>query len=46
MTEKQSRRRAIPHAHMPDAETVAAELAKVESMDDFFGEEGLYSLIW
>jgi len=36
MTQEKGRKRANPQEHMPDAEHVAAELAKAESMDDFF----------
>ncbi len=38
MTQRKGRKRANPQEYMPDAEHVAAELAKAESMDDFFGK--------
>ena len=41
MTQRKSRKRANPKEYMPDADSVAAELAKAESMDDFFGKEGI-----
>jgi transposase-like protein len=31
---------------MPDAEVVAAELAKAESMDDFFGKDGIFAKLF
>ncbi|MEZ4540945.1 MAG: IS256 family transposase [Chloroflexota bacterium] len=31
---------------MPDAEHVAAELAKAESMDDFFGKDGIFARLF
>ena len=43
MTQRKSRKRANPQDYMPDAESVAAELAKAESMDDFVGKEGITS---
>jgi transposase-like protein len=46
MTEKQKRKRANPQDHMPDAEVVAAELAKAESMDDFFGKDGIFAKLF
>jgi transposase-like protein len=46
MTEKQNRKRANPQDHMPDAEVVAAELAKAESMDDFFGKDGIFAKLF
>jgi hypothetical protein len=46
MTEKQKRKRANPQDHMPDGEIVAAELAKAESMDDFFGKDGIFAKLF
>ena len=43
MTQRKSRKRANPKEYMPDADSVAAELAKAESMDDFFGKEGIFA---
>jgi transposase-like protein len=43
MSSKSSRKRANPQDYMPSAEEVAAELAKAESMDDFFGKEGIFA---
>ena len=43
MTQRKSRKRATPKEYMTDADSVAAELAKAESMDDFFGKEGITS---
>ena len=44
--EKRSRKRANPQDYMPDAETVAAELGKAQSMDDFFGKEGIFAKLF
>ena len=46
MTQRKSRKRAKPQEFMPDAESVAAELAKAESMDDFFGKEGIFAKLF
>ena len=46
MTQKRSRKRAKPQQYMPDAETVAAELGKAKSMDDFFGKEGIFAKLF
>ncbi len=43
MTQKRNRKRAKPEQHMADAETVAEELGKAESMDDFFDEEDIFA---
>ena len=43
MSSKSNRKRANPQDYMPSAEEVAAELAKAESMDDFFGKEGIFA---
>jgi len=39
MTQKKCRKRVNPQEHMPDAECVAAELARAEPLDDFFGKD-------
>ena len=46
MTEKKARKRANPQDYMPEAEEVARELAKAESMDDFFGKEGIFARLF
>ena len=46
MTQRKSHKRANPQDYMPDAESVAAELAKAESMDDFFGKEGIFAKLF
>jgi putative transposase len=46
MPSKQERKRANPQDYMPDAEEVAAELAKAKSMDDFFGKEGVFAKLF
>jgi transposase-like protein len=46
MTQRKSRKRANPQEYMPDAEHVAAELAKAESMDDFFGKDGIFARLF
>ena len=43
---KESRQRANAQDYMPDAETVAQELGKAESMDDFFGKEGIFARLF
>ena len=35
-----------PQEYMPTAEEVQAELAKVQSMDDFFGKEGVFAKLF
>lgn len=35
-----------PQDYMPSAEEVQAELAKVQSMDDFFGKEGVFAKLF
>ena len=35
-----------PQEYMPSAEEVQAELAKVQSMDDFFGKEGVFARLF
>jgi hypothetical protein len=46
MTQKKSRRRANPQEYMPDAENVATELVNAESMDDFFGKDGIFAKLF
>jgi putative transposase len=46
MTEKKARKRANPQDYMPEAEEVVRELAKAESMDDFFGKEGIFARLF
>lgn len=47
MTEKKSKRqRANPQDYMPDPETVAVELGKAQSMDDFFGKDGIFAKLF
>jgi hypothetical protein len=46
MASKPNRKRANPQDFMPDAEEVAAELAKAQSMDDFFGKEGIFARLF
>jgi putative transposase len=46
MTEKnQSRRKAI-EAHLPGIEEIEEELATVESVDDFFGRDGIFARLF
>ena len=40
------KRKANPQDYMPSAEEVQAELAKVQSMDDFFGKEGVFAKLF
>jgi transposase-like protein len=40
------KKRVSPQASMPSAEEVQAELAKVQSMDDFFGKEGVFARLF
>jgi putative transposase len=35
-----------PQEYMPSAEAVQAELAKVQSMDDFFGKDGVFARLF
>lgn len=43
MSPKGQRKKASTQDHMPSAEEVAAELAKAETVDDFFGREGIFA---
>ncbi len=45
MSEKQKRRRK-KEFDLPSAEKVQEELSKAESMDDFFGKEGIFSKLF
>jgi putative transposase len=40
------RKSPSPQESMPSAEEVQAELAKVQSMDDFFGKEGVFARLF
>ena len=46
MTQKKRRKRANPQEYMPEAENIAAELAKAKSMDDFFGKDGIFAKLF
>jgi putative transposase len=43
---KQKQKSDNPQEYMPTAEEVQAELAKVQSMDDFFGREGVFARLF
>jgi len=43
MTRKNNRKEAV---HLPSAEEIQHELAQVESIDDFFGKEGVFSRLF
>jgi putative transposase len=43
---KRKDKSATPQDYMPSAEDVQEELAKVESMDDFFGKEGVFAKLF
>ncbi len=43
MTRKNSRKEPV---HLPSAEEIQNELAQVESIDDFFGKEGVFSRLF
>jgi putative transposase len=43
MSSKSSRKKANAQDRMPSAEEVAAELAKAETVDDFFGRDGIFA---
>lgn len=43
---KQSRRKPRKKPELPTTEIVEAELAKAESMDDFFGKEGIFARLF
>lgn len=43
---KQQKKSQIPQEMMPSAEEVGAELANVQSMDDFFGKGGVFARLF
>ena len=43
MTQKHSRKEPV---YLPNAEEIANELAQVESIDDFFGKEGVFAKLF
>ena len=43
---KGKRKRANPQDYIPDPETVAKELGKAESMDDFFDKDGIFAKLF
>jgi putative transposase len=43
---KKQKKPQTPQEYMPSAEEVQAELAKVQSMDDFFGKEGVFARLF
>lgn len=43
MTQKKNRKEPV---HLPSAEEIQNELAQVESIDDFFGKEGIFSKLF
>lgn len=46
MSSKSSQKKAGAQEHMPSAEEVAAELAKAETVDDFFGRDGIFASLF
>ena len=46
MTEKKQRRRKAIEAHLPGIEVIEEELAAVESVDDFFGRDGIFARLF
>jgi putative transposase len=46
MTEKRSSRRKAIEAHLPAMEEIEEELATVESVDDFFGRDGIFARLF
>lgn len=46
MTRRRSRKRVNWQDYMADSESMAAELAKVESMDDYFGKDGIFAKLF
>lgn len=46
MTQKNKSSQKEKKEHMPSAEEVQHELAKAESIDDFFGKEGIFSRLF
>lgn len=43
---KQKKSQSSPQEYMPSVEEVQAELSKVQSMDDFFGKEGVFARLF
>ena len=43
MTQKKNRKEPV---HLPSAEEIQSELSQVESIDDFFGKEGIFSKLF
>ena len=43
MTQKRNRKEPV---HLPSAEDIQNELAQAESIDDFFGKEGIFSKLF
>jgi transposase-like protein len=46
MSTQKPKRKHDLQPHMPSLETIQAELGKAESMDDFFGKEGIFARLF
>ena len=46
MTKEQKDRKRKMAEHLPSVETIQRELGKAESIDDFFGKEGIFSRLF
>ena len=46
MTNEQKDRKQRIAEHLPSVETIQRELGKAESIDDFFGKEGIFSRLF
>ena len=46
MTKEQNDRKREMAEHLPSVETIQRELGKAESIDDFFGKEGIFSRLF
>jgi transposase-like protein len=46
MSTQKPKRQNDLQQHMPSVETIQAELGKAESMDDFFGKEGIFARLF
>jgi len=46
MNTKETERRANSAAHMPSLETIQEELGKAQTIDDFFGKEGIFARLF
>jgi hypothetical protein len=46
MSDKNRKEQSKKRADMPSGEKVQAELTKAESMDDFFGREGIFARLF